>query len=94
MVYAEYRDTDGVEDIKAGYVWFTKTISGIKDFTTPTRIADISENLDPKSENTSNWGFMITRSDAGEWDKVYTPYIDDDEAAWVLTGEKGARSFP
>ena len=85
-VWAQYHDTDGTEDIVAAYVWWQ--LDGAGSFTTPNRIADPAEGLEPQAESNEFWGIMIRR-ESGSWQSVYAPYITATDAAWVKIGEVG-----
>lgn len=105
-IVARYLDSDGIEDMKAIYVWFSEDTDETKSFITPNRIADPSEGLTAQVETTSNWGFMVERTDGptGNWDNFYVPHIEDvdgdgildgeDDASWVLAGTRDVSGFP
>jgi hypothetical protein len=79
-VTATYKDLDGSNDILALYLWFTK------DGPTFQRPEDINNNLTPKTNNDSNFGFMIYRpTETDPWN-VYIPSLSGTTKGWKNIG--------
>ena len=81
QLVAKYSDPDGTSDIQAVYVWWDD--SSIKDFITPTKIADLNAKALKDS-----FGLMVTVD--GD---VYVPHIESTTATWKLMGTTSSESI-